>query len=156
VLSQSGSFWWGPGDEEPEKTSRDFVASPRLPLRFWMEVGTAEIGNPAHETTMLAANRHLRDVLKARGYDVSYHEFDGNHSYVCWRGTLADGLVALLATPPKLAAIRAPKAAPRPPLAIAPGDARACRCCCAPRSSTAATRRSPTPSASWPPPPTAG
>jgi len=120
VLSQSGSFWWGPGDEEPEKTSRDFVASPRLPLRFWMEVGTAEIGNPAHETTMLAANRHLRDVLKARGYDVSYHEFDGNHSYVCWRGTLADGLVALLATPPKLAAIRAPKAAPRPPLAIAP------------------------------------
>jgi enterochelin esterase-like enzyme len=120
VLSQSGSFWWGPEGGEPEATARDFANSARLPLRFWMEVGSAEFGAPRRETTQLAANRHLRDVLKARGYDVTYQEFAGNHTYICWRGTIADGLVALLAAPPKIATVRAPKAAPRPAIEIAP------------------------------------
>lgn len=65
---------------EPEQTSRDFAQSPRLPLRFWMEVGSFELGAPRVETTQLAGNRHLRDVLRARGYDVHYQEFAGNHS----------------------------------------------------------------------------
>ena len=121
VLSQSGSFWWGPENEEPEQTSRDFAQSPRLPLRFWMEVGSFEVGGPRVETTQLAGNRHLRDVLRARGYDVHYQEFAGNHSYACWRGTLADGLVALFGTPSKLPAARGAKVAARPPLDVAPG-----------------------------------
>jgi enterochelin esterase family protein len=120
VLSQSGSFWWGPEGEEPEKTARDFAQTARLPLRFWMEVGSFELGGPVAETTQLAANRHLRDVLRARGYDVGYQEFAGNHTYVCWRGTLADGLAVLFATPPKLPVVRSPRVAARPPLDIAP------------------------------------
>ncbi|MDB4964531.1 MAG: putative esterase [Myxococcales bacterium] len=119
VLSQSGSFWWGPENQEPEQTARDFAQAARLPLRFWMEVGSFEIGGPRAETTQLAGNRHLRDVLRARGYDVSYQEFAGNHTYVCWRGTLADGLAALFGTPPKLPASRSPRVAARPPLDIA-------------------------------------
>lgn len=122
VLSQSGSFWWGPANAEPEQTARDFVAAARLPLRFWMEVGSFEAGNPRPETTQIAANRHLRDVLRARGYDLTYREFAGNHSYACWRGTFADGLTALFGTPSKLAPARRPKLAARPPLDVTPAQ----------------------------------
>jgi enterochelin esterase-like enzyme len=121
VLSQSGSFWWGPKEEEPEATSRDYATAPRLPIRFWMEVGSFELGGPRAETTQLAGNRHLRDVLRARGYDVAYREFAGNHTYLCWRGTIADGLTALFGTPSKLPAARALKTAPRPPLSVGSG-----------------------------------
>ncbi|SCD92852.1 enterochelin esterase [Streptomyces sp. BpilaLS-43] len=44
----------------------------------------------------LPAARRLRDMLAAVGYDVSYHEFNGGHDYLCWRTELADGLVELL------------------------------------------------------------
>src|SRR5262249_53419322 len=60
------------------------------------------------------------DVLRARGYDVSFQEFAGNHTYICWRGTIADGLAALFGTPSKLAVARRPKIAPRPPIDITP------------------------------------
>ncbi|HEY2748997.1 MAG TPA: alpha/beta hydrolase-fold protein, partial [Polyangia bacterium] len=124
VLEQSGSFWWGPEHGEPEQTARDFAAAAPLPLRFWMEVGSFELGQPRPETTQLAANRHLRDVLRARGYDVSYREFAGGHCYVSWRGTLADGLVALFGTPSRLAVAHASKPAVRPPIAVGPAERR--------------------------------
>lgn len=95
VLALSGSFWWGPGGPaEPDWLTRQFVERSRLPIRFYLEVGLLEDlehGPP----DQLAANRHLRDVLRARGYRVRYQEFNGGHDYLCWRGALADGLVAL-------------------------------------------------------------
>jgi enterochelin esterase family protein len=43
VLSQSGSFQWKPeGEKEPEWLTRQFAASPRLPLRFSLEAGLLE------------------------------------------------------------------------------------------------------------------
>ncbi|MEJ7603037.1 MAG: hypothetical protein WKG01_34440, partial [Kofleriaceae bacterium] len=60
-----------------------------------------ETGSPRPVSDQLGANRHLRDVLLARGYEATYREFAGGHEYINWRGSIADGLVALLTTPPK-------------------------------------------------------
>jgi enterochelin esterase-like enzyme len=65
-----------------------FRNSPRLPIKFYMEVGRFD--------SLLDINRELRDVLVLKGYPVVYREFDGGHDYYYWRGSLADGLIALL------------------------------------------------------------
>ena len=114
VLSQSGSYWWAPDDaDEGEAHVRAFAALPRLPLRFWMEIGNLEHGVVRPGYDPVAAHRHMRDVLIARGYEVSYHEYAGAHDWACWRGTLGDGLTALLARPPSFA-VRPPPAPGKP------------------------------------------
>ncbi|MGH2479456.1 MAG: alpha/beta hydrolase-fold protein, partial [Ktedonobacteraceae bacterium] len=99
VLSQSGTFRWNPregaGVRDPNEEAwliRQFVASPKLSLRLYLEVGLLE--RSATED-MVMVNRRMRDVLEAKGYDVAYSEFNGGHEYTCWRGSLADGLVWL-------------------------------------------------------------
>jgi enterochelin esterase-like enzyme len=108
VLSQSGAFQ-SPDfgqfpiglrpDEEPGRLIRTIMSRPRLPLRVWMEAGLLE-GNYVLPggVTLLAANRHMRDVLNLKGFRVRYREFNGGHSPECWRETLGDGLVDLLGT----------------------------------------------------------
>jgi enterochelin esterase-like enzyme len=100
VLSQSGAFWWkAEGDEEYETVAREFARRPRLPLRFYLEVGLLERSVIRTEMPgQIVANRHLRTLLQAQGYPVHYAEFMGGHHYVCWRGSLANGLLTLLGT----------------------------------------------------------
>ncbi|HKQ79608.1 MAG TPA: enterochelin esterase [Blastocatellia bacterium] len=105
VLSQSGSFWYFDGWNESADLlagnvfmdsgwlTRQFAKFPRLPLRFFMEVGTLEQGIPVN---MVLENRRLHDVLVAKGYPVTYSEYNGGHDMLCWRGSLADGLIALV------------------------------------------------------------
>ena len=97
VISQSGSFWWKPGQEaEPEWLTRQFVASPKLPLRFHLDVGLFEIGpTPGPAPDMVSVNRHLRDVLMAKGYEVNYRECNCGHDFLNWRGALPDALIAM-------------------------------------------------------------
>ena len=98
VLSQSGSFWIPhPPDTEPGSLIRAMMGRPRLPLRIYMDAGLLE-GNYVIPggMTLLAANRHMRDVLSLKGYRVTYREFNGGHEYASWRETLVDGLVTLL------------------------------------------------------------
>lgn len=100
VLSQSGSFWWGPEgyDEVGEWLTHQFVVEGKLPLRFYLEVGKLEVF-PSTRTgipTNLHANRHLRDILRIKGNEVFYSEFDGAHEYINWRETLAGALEKLL------------------------------------------------------------
>jgi enterochelin esterase-like enzyme len=97
VLSQSGTFARRPdATTEPGWLIRQYVEAPRQPLRFYLEVGLLENDVVADEaTSLLASNRHLRDVLQAKGYPVAYAEYSGGHDYIVWRGTFADGLVAL-------------------------------------------------------------
>lgn len=92
VLAQSGAFWWKsntPDDTQAEWLSGEFARTPRLPLRFHLQVGLDEWVN-------LQPNRHLRDVLTARDYPLSYSEFAGGHDRACWRELLAGGFVDLL------------------------------------------------------------
>ena len=112
VLSQSGSFWWKPDPLNEEHPLRlgDAGAYGWLPtqaatmdigaIRVWMEVGTLE--NRSHGgvgPSQVSANRHMRDVLIAKGVPVTYQEYAGGHDYACWRNSLAEGLIALLGDP---------------------------------------------------------
>ena len=47
---------------------------------------------------LLNSNRLLRDVLLAMGYTVRYDEYYGGHDFMRWRGSIADGLIALIGT----------------------------------------------------------
>ena len=106
VLSQSGYFAWKAGDwdsdtEEGNEANdadygwviRQYVASPQLPLRFYLDVGLFE-----RPVDLLRSNRHMRDVLQAKGYPVYYREFSGGHDSINAEATLADGLLLLAGT----------------------------------------------------------
>ena len=121
VLSQSGAFWWSPehnggvcgakcpeaGGRRRDPNSRDsrtegnwiakqFAAGPKLPLRFYLDAGTFEVDKDGTGGNILEATRALRYVLLAKGYEVHYQQTVGGHDDLVWRGTLADGLIALL------------------------------------------------------------
>jgi enterochelin esterase-like enzyme len=98
VLALSGWFVWKPDDDEAyEWLARQYVTSPRLPLRFYLDAGRYDALAPSPEApTLLVTVRHIRDVLLAKGYPVHYAEYSGGHNPMNWQGTLADGLLALL------------------------------------------------------------
>jgi len=104
VQSQSGAFWQGPtssGFTVPEETefewlTKQYATSPKLPLRIYLEAGLFENACVNQGPSLLTANRHLRDILEIKGYTFRYKELSGcNHVPLCWRGTLADGLIFL-------------------------------------------------------------
>ena len=109
VLSQSGAFHWIPPkgdgasnsdtDSEPNWVAKQFIASPKLPLRFYLDAGSEEFDVSGDGRSILVTNRTLRDVLLAKGYEVHFEEFAGGHDYLSWRGLLADGLIALVGIP---------------------------------------------------------
>jgi enterochelin esterase family protein len=95
VLSQSGSFWWGQTDAEPEWLTAQFTSRPRVEAKLYLDVGLMETKDGA--LSQLLTNRRLRDVLRKKGYDVAYVEFNGPHAYPCWRAGFGGALIALLA-----------------------------------------------------------
>ena len=106
MCSQSGSYWWTPPPDpskpnsfapgvDPSYVAQLFVNSPKLPIRFYLDAGSLEIDKTGEGGSILVPNRHLRDVLRAKGYEVFYQEFQGAHDYQSWRGTIADGLILL-------------------------------------------------------------
>jgi enterochelin esterase family protein len=97
VLSQSGAFFVRNDDPHPlpwpltfdtSDLILSFRDSPRLPIKFYMEVGRFD--------ALLQLNREMRDVLLVKGYPVTYREFDSGHDYLWWRASLATGLISLL------------------------------------------------------------
>jgi enterochelin esterase-like enzyme len=105
ILCQSGSFWWAPDHDlarnadattETGWLAKEYIRSPKLPLRFWMDAGVFEVDTNGTGGGILEPSRHMRDVLLAKGYEVHYRQFASGHDYLNWRGTLADGLLALI------------------------------------------------------------
>jgi len=111
VLAQSPLLWYDPSIDyfvddmyrskrdaavAPNWAAGQVASRPRLPVRFHLDVGTMEtnLGLPGNGP-ILESTRHFRDVLRAKGYFVDYQEYVGGHEYWNWRGTFADGLLAL-------------------------------------------------------------
>jgi Enterochelin esterase and related enzymes len=90
VLSLSGSYWWTPKGEEVNWLSRQYQQSPRYPLRFWLQAGRFESsgpggGNYRHTLT-------FEQVLRDKGYPVSFHASSSGHDYAGWSEALVAGL----------------------------------------------------------------
>ena len=124
VFSQSGAFWWSPEhsggvcasacpetggrhsdpDSKDSRTegnfiARQFVISPKLPVRFFLDAGTFETDREGAGGDILEGTRTLRDVLLSKGYEVHFQQAVSGHDDLSWRGTFADGLIALLGRP---------------------------------------------------------
>jgi len=104
VLSQSGYFTWDPLEEEAayeeelefEWIIRQLAASPKVDLRLVLSVGTLEHDQDfPHSTSLLQANRHMRDVLLAKGYEFTYIEVTGGHDTYSRTLTLPASLIAM-------------------------------------------------------------
>jgi enterochelin esterase-like enzyme len=94
VLSQSGSFLMhkpGEDGDQEEWLVRQFAQAPKGDVLFCLEAGQMEVA-----TNLLGSNRHLRDVLVAKGYGVHYFEVFGAHEPVHWRRTLPESLATTL------------------------------------------------------------
>jgi len=81
-----------------------YLTEQRVPVRLYLEYGLYERMSNAErpidqlvlDEGITVANRHFRDVLIAKGYDVTFRETGTAHENIHWRATLADGLIALL------------------------------------------------------------
>jgi enterochelin esterase family protein len=113
VLSQAGLYYWEPTTlpatvvnghrqrdiyAESNWVAQQIVQRPKLPIRFFLDAGLYDTDPTDRGVNILESNRRLKDVLRAKGYVVKYEEFFGSHDPLCWRGTLADGLMFLLGT----------------------------------------------------------
>jgi len=95
VLSQSGSFWWSPkDDEEPEWLTRQIANTKKKEINIYLNAGIYETGYSSID--ILESNRHLRTILKAKGYEnVIFEEYLSSHDYFAWKSYLANGLIKL-------------------------------------------------------------
>jgi enterochelin esterase family protein len=98
VLSQTGWFRWHPEDDPGfHWLARQFAATPKLPLRFWIQVGNLEVAQMSDGgPSQLAANQHFRDTLQAKVYFVSYQEYSGGHDASSLEFPLAQALTEIL------------------------------------------------------------
>jgi enterochelin esterase family protein len=103
VLALSPTLLMAPGQKEPQDPwteeapgmlAQQYASARRRPLQIHLEVGRYET---YYLASLLSQARRLRDVLRAKGYRVTYSEFAGGHSEVCWRGSFANGLLSLTA-----------------------------------------------------------
>jgi enterochelin esterase family protein len=95
VLSQDGTA--GVGRQLPQM----FIDAPATPLRAYMAHSLYNLPDapPDELATMKdaqASSARLRDVLRAKGSDVTYAEFGGQHDWLYVRSSLPDALMSLL------------------------------------------------------------
>jgi enterochelin esterase family protein len=98
AISLSGSFWHAPEGTPPDRLFIPELAlsMPTVDVRFHLTAGLFE-GAHGGARGILETTRHLRDVLRAKGYDVGWRDYAAGHDHLVWRGALGDGLLALFA-----------------------------------------------------------
>lgn len=90
VLSLSGSYWWAPAGEAAGWLTRQYQQSPTYPVRFWLQAGKFETAGPGggiYRTT-----RNFEQVLRDKGYRVSFHPWSSGHDYAAWCEALIHGM----------------------------------------------------------------
>lgn len=103
VLSVSGSYWYGTErDGTPEWLTRRLAVAPRPPVRVYQQIGRLEDAPLALSpgVSHLVANRHLRDMARAKGLDLTYEELTTAHDVAAFRVALMRGMETLLPCPP--------------------------------------------------------
>lgn len=98
VLAQSGAFWRGNegANDPPEWLTNELRNKPRLPLRFYIEVGSEETRRSPNGVIFVEASRHFRDVLAMKEYVFQYSEVPRNiHDPEHLRPTLPAGIIYL-------------------------------------------------------------
>jgi len=91
VLAQSASLQWTQGPLTGDAVITTLAGKPAPTTPFWLEAGALETPG------LVEGNRRLFAAMAAQGYQVSFKEYQGGHDFACWRGGLAEGLIALLA-----------------------------------------------------------
>lgn len=64
----------------------------------FLSAGFFEGGYNSESSSLLDANRHLREVLIAKSVPVKYREYSAGHDYTFWQSIISDGLITLFAT----------------------------------------------------------
>lgn len=98
VLSQSGSFWWGPasfsGDNPQEQwLINQLEQDERKPIKVYLNAGVFE------DKWILPANIRLARVLKEKGYPYRFRKLSSGHDWLAWHFGLEDGLRYLFEQP---------------------------------------------------------
>lgn len=107
IYSHTGSFHAGPVEERAyQRLEKEIQKCGCTNQRFYLDVGVLEIdemgcGSPDAGLNAVQSNRYIRDVLKAKGNNVTYVEYAGGHDLLWGGATLADGLKVLLNTNPQ-------------------------------------------------------
>ncbi|MEJ5927908.1 alpha/beta hydrolase-fold protein [Corynebacterium sp. H128] len=100
MIAQSPSLWWTPdGASKPrdlEIPRNDWITS-----QFWSAppnstLPTLHLSVGARENTSVAKLHVLQLTLKAAGWPVELHTYDGGHDFAWWRGALFDQLHPLI------------------------------------------------------------
>jgi enterochelin esterase-like enzyme len=87
VLSQAGGFDICPAPRVESLMHQLVRLLPTQPLRIWQDCGTLD--------WLLESNRAMRTVLEAKGYDLTYREYNAGHNFTAWRDVLPEALTTL-------------------------------------------------------------
>jgi enterochelin esterase family protein len=81
IISQSGAFHF----EQFDTVTVDMVQHLlKRNLSIWMDAGKLE--------WLLESSQKMHNLLKNKGYDVTYREYTGGHCYTAWRDDIWRGL----------------------------------------------------------------